>query len=181
MDYMAWKSLGKSYQDVLSSLTVDTVKDLLIDCRQLDCCAQAQSKKKQEPEMGYASASAVGLVTENLEAKQRDYLISRLRDVRNEKDEALRLQFGLSQKGPTTWAEAIQMIKDGKVRRSEMITDNQKVSDPLYFVRWNLVPPDQAGYDAAYETLKTNYTAAKDQIMVGALADGLKALQTFQA
>jgi hypothetical protein len=153
---------------------------------ELDCCNQATIQKKDANPMHVDNNVRVDMLPPpSEEVRQRDYLLSRLRDAKSKRDLALQEQFGMrDEAAPETFEEMIERIKKGKFRMSSKIKADQKLDlwhDPLSFIRWRSKDKDEAGYDAASEKMRTEYTKAKDQIMIQTLDKGLKALEAFEA
>ena len=128
-----------------------------------------QKKKKENP-MYIAN-------DKNIEASKLDYLLDRLSYAKYEMESRFRIQFGLEQDTPKTFEDALKRLQSGQYTYS-------KPKRPYWWnegLRWTTVAEDYAGFDAALLAMKKAETAAKDIIMSGVYADGLAALQKFEA
>lgn len=121
-----------------------------------------------------------------IETDQRNYLKRRLDRAEMQKCEDLRTKFHMNFPTFSKPEDLLAFLKAGDgvtVDKTYLNNDGTflgyinplgtlKLSDPL---------KDEAGYKAAVKVKDDAYTAAKDQIMIMPLADGLKALQDFEA
>lgn len=145
----------------------------------------------------YNSASASVTATKSDAATQRDYLISRLQNARYPKQDEMRKIFNLGvDNTPKTYKDLIDVIKKGKYTLDEKITkkiDDQLANEddeddicfgrysPFYGIIWPGPKQDYDGYHKAIEELGKQSQAAQDTIMVSDAAEGLKAIQKFEA
>lgn len=147
--------------------------------------------------MRYNEISATANVTapKSDEAIQREYLLDRLQSAHYPKIHSMVEHFNLHVNNtPKTYKELIDTIKKGKYTLDEKITkkiDAQEDDDsddcdvyydgPFYGIVWDGPQPDRKGYMTALEEINKMYQAAKDTIMVSDAAEGLKAIQKFEA
>jgi hypothetical protein len=152
------------------------------------CCGPSQMKEDtMYANANYATAAIVN-TTSDTERKIR-YFTDRLYELRSEKSDDLREQFGIQDaKPPKTPLELIQRIKDGQfvIRKSDRERDEFDGGDVWYGDAWSsirfrdpAVKRDEEGYDRGYEALDKAYSAAKDQLYAG--TDPVKVLADFQA
>jgi hypothetical protein len=137
----------------------------------------AQEPNKKENNMGFE---------QNIEVDQRNHLKRRLDNVQREHYSVARKAYhmkGLDVTGLTK-DEALALITSSIKLRDGAFNSEGKVS-PYYdvFSAFELIDAkmDQKGFDAAIKAIDTAYTAAKDTILVLPLAEGLKALQAYEA
>lgn len=146
--------------------------------KKLECCKQEQEK---EDTMNY----------NEIEASRR-YLTGRVNDVGYTIREALNVQFNLDKKErPQSYAELIAAIKNDQYTLDAKMTakiDAVVAQDGYYYgsmldgIKWKLPnQPDYDGYNTAEKAMVKAQTAARDVIQTGTPADGLKALQDFEA
>ncbi len=128
----------------------------------------------------------------NAEREAREHLRERLHVTFHAKDRELSKKFGLmDEAAPRTTKDMVARIKEGKFTLSKYAEDQEDdegcdyndMYDVVRHIRWRdpAVKEDRAGYKAAYAELSKAHDAAKDAIMVGTPAEGLKALQEFEA
>lgn len=118
----------------------------------------------------------------NPELVAKDYLVGRLLSARDVKASAAYKTFGLeTDDRPITPKELVDRITSGKFVINTDKSD-YRTHYPMDFIEWRdpAIKKDRPGYEAWEKLLGTAYYAAKDQIMIGTPADGLKALQTFE-
>lgn len=152
--------------------------------------------KKQEgttPMRAYndAYASASVTTTKSDTSTQRDYLLSRLERAWDPKETELIKLFNLNvDNKPTTFKELVAAIKDGKFKvdpKIEKKLDAVEADEyewfygPLYGIIFDGPEPDFDGYRASIAEVRKQQIAAYDTIMTADAADGLKALQAFEA
>lgn len=137
----------------------------------------------KEQNMGYAVANANVSAPVNLEAKRIDYLKCQLNEANEVKHDELKVQFGVTDMdSPHTANELVARIKDGK-----FVIDAKRGDQPLWGsldnIRWRdpAVVEDTAGLCTAFSAMDSEYTKAERTIMVSPAADGLTALQAFEA
>ena len=115
--------------------------------------------------------------------ERTQYLTQRVYDVYKSKKETLRHAFGLiDDDAPYKASDMVARIKEGRY----IIEDEQDAMNwmsPLTFIRWRSpdLKQDVDGYEKAKALLKTARQAALDIISTLTPADGLKALQDFEA
>lgn len=120
-------------------------------------------------------------------SQAREALVSRLRDVRDEKDTTLRAAFFMDKPSePKTAAEAIARIVAGKFQPIDVAKDEAKANTTWDYkwyrsIDWRTQPKDEAGYDTANAKLDEAYEDAKLTIRVLTEPEGLKAFKDFQA
>lgn len=155
-----------SLTNTASLCTLEVMEDVFVQC------SSAPQKRKQETMTPYTR-----------EQEQTDYLSRRLSDNADTKRSELKVQFGLSGgEAPKTIEEAVARIKDGKFEVPEG-NANMHSAYLGQFITWKdpTVKKDQKGFDAAIKALYTEKTKAKDIIVTGTAAEGLAALQAFEA
>lgn len=203
--YDGWKTYWKEYKmnDINYGYTPGTIKLELAPLPMAKCsgitykCPLLIEKEEGKP-MRYndncASVNIVASDTKSEAATQREYLLDRLSGICNwRRDQKLMDIFNLhTDNSPKTYKEMIDMIKNGKYTLDKKLTDrvDANVADddfdacwfsPWYGIIWDGPQPDHKGYNAAIAESNKLYTATKDTIMSGVYADGLKALQDFEA
>lgn len=127
-------------------------------------------------------------------SKQTSYLIERLSMLKYPKDRKLRDFFNFYvDNTPKTYKELIDVIKgdkftlDAKIvaRVDEVVADSDEDDcncyGPFYGIIWNGPQTDRKGYTLAIEEMNKLFTATTDIIMGNVYADGLKAVQDFEA
>lgn len=140
------------------------------------CCKNIP--KEKEDNMDYS-----------MEIDQRNHLKRRLDSVLTTKKEALREKFKMDNLYPKTADELKERLANGKytLNKTYLRTDDDgNLRYPPQYYLTNILEftnpdRDEAGYDAAKALLDKVFTAAKDNIIVLPLTDGLKALQDFEA
>lgn len=153
-----------------------------VTCAPKDC-SKLPWKHKQEEENS---------MTEKTEAAaQRDYLNGRLREVTWAKEKALEDAYNMHvDPRPKNYKDLIDAIKNDKftldTKRTKKI--DSMIESDLTFGIFGCFDgilfhggPDDAGYEAAFKDMEVKRRATKDIIMSGVYADGLKALQDFEA
>lgn len=120
------------------------------------------------------------------EAEATQYLTSRLLTAYYKVENKLGYDFGLHDYDePLTARALVERITSGKFQLPSPERDehNHGLYDALLSIRWRdpAVKEDRPGHDAAIKLLSSDRVAVKDQIQVGTLAEGLKALQDFEA
>ena len=132
------------------------------------------------------------MTADDTEKKQRRYLKERLYEIYSDKKEDARDKFLINEpKGPITLDDFLDRIKNGKFTINDDL--KKKLNDPkrawadphdiTCAIRWRTEDqqPDQDGYDAWKEEFRKKKQATLDIIEVMPVADGLKALQDFEA
>jgi hypothetical protein len=161
-----------------------------------ECCPPSiKSVVKKESDM-YADrvktidlrvAAIANQESSAIETGQRNHARGRLRDLRDAKDLDLRKQFGLDDDAsPKSPKELAKRIADGKFVIKKVDEDMDEEDDYFYWqdaIRWRdpAVKEDKVGYKAATTELGKSYQRAKDQIILGTVADSLKVLQDFES
>jgi hypothetical protein len=125
-----------------------------------------------------------------IEASRR-YLNDRVQSIFYDKRDAFAKQFNINGRLiPSTYKELIDAIKNDKytldTKRTSQIDswaeDDEFYGSPIDGITFKLDnAPDCDGYDAAVKAAEKAKIAAKDVINTGSAADGLKALQDFEA
>jgi hypothetical protein len=108
------------------------------------------------------------------------YLNERIETIAWQKCESLRRQFGLIDGAPpSTASEAVERIKAGKY----VLPSQDMIDTGVRSIIWRdpSVVKDKAGYDVAFEAKINAKIAARDVVMTGTPAEGLKAVQDFEA
>lgn len=158
----------------------------LVDCPPEACTAPTAkafwgNKKKDESPMNYASATVIA--QDNTESKQRSFLTGQLYDAYETAKMALKRQFGLiDDETPETMPDLVKRIQDGLFVIPEKYKD-AKVYGSLGSIRWRdpKKVEDKDGFAAAKVDLKKTFAEAQRIIMILTPAEGLKALQDFEA
>ena len=120
------------------------------------------------------------------DAKARQYLDQRLRDVWCRHEKALRVKFFTDEaEAPKTPKELADRLAAGKFTvRDEKDDDKDKWYGSIKnHIEWRdpKTPADKAGFAAFEVLLDKQNILAQDAIMVKTPADGLAALQAFEA
>lgn len=117
----------------------------------------------------------------NLDESRIDYLNGRVNDIRYTKSGKLMTKYGLVDDAPPQGAEAfLERIAAGKY---VLVEDrNGYLPDQKRF-KWRdpAVKEDHAGYRTAWEAVEVQVAKAKDSIVVLPAAEGLAAVQAFEA
>lgn len=158
----------------------------LVDCAPAKSKACYKKPKQEENEMGYQNNAAIAAINiPSEDAKQRDYLKSRLYDIETSKIKDLRVKFNMdAPKGPKTMLDLIDRIKNDKFTLPEdewsKTYKHYSTRDVLDNMDWRTTPADKDGFASAEKLLGKAYTDAKDAIMIQEPTEGLKALQAFE-
>lgn len=138
--------------------------------------------------VAHAAQSNPGRSTED---RQKDHLVCRLNDIKYQRREVLRTQFGLDElPRPKTPAELVEYIKTGKYvfKHEEDLEDDDFGSSEFYYSPWRYiqfrdpeVKEDRAGYEKACKALEKLYDDTKDEIIVKNPEDALAALRQFES
>jgi len=171
------------------SISLGTLKETT------EMCPVQQGNNPMRSIETYANATVTAPKSE--ESIQREYLLDRLMSAYYPKTREMVKVFNLHvDNTPKTYKELIEAIKKGKYTLDEKITKriDDKIEDmdddecycgdhgsPFYGIIWDGPQPDQKGYEAAIKDIDKMYRAVKDTIMVSDAAEGLKALQKFEA
>lgn len=138
--------------------------------------AETVANKKQENNMYTNTPDA-------LETQKRNYLSSRLVNLKGKKVDKLRQAYGLDDEDrPLTPKELLERIKSGKfVIRGE----HEDTTDPynlLEYFSWREPDrkEDKVGFRTAREPLDKAYDEAKDTVIVLPLEDALAAVKKFE-
>lgn len=147
------------------------------------CCGTAPTPKEKEKKMYNFDTDCCNSAPANPELVAKDYLVGRLFDAKDRKYSAAYEAFGLTiDNRPTTPKDLVERITSGKfVIKTDM--EIYKTHYPMDCIEWRdpAIKKDRPGFEAWEKLLNTAHLAAKDQIMIGTPADGLKALQAFEA
>jgi hypothetical protein len=117
------------------------------------------------------------------EQESREYLRSRLLAAYFSKDADLERAYGLrDDSSPETPQEVVDRIIAGKYVINKK-DEGDYYCELLDYIYWRdpAIKKDREGYDAAHKILKAAHNKASDQVMVLSAAEGLKALQEFEA
>lgn len=174
-----------------------------ISCRPGDYYQQAQNsfanlkKEQQEKENTMNTLNIVAHAAQtnpgrSPEDRQKDHLVSRLNDIKYQRREVLRTQFGLDElPRPKTPSELVEYIKAGKyvLKHEEDLEDDCDFSSSeFYYSPWRYiqfrdpeVKEDRAGYEKACKALEKLYDDTKDEIIVKNPEDALAALRQFES
>lgn len=129
---------------------------------------------KKEADMGFNIDHA---------AVAKSHLRERLYQTNSQKDSKLRQMFGLrDDDAPRTPAALVARIQAGNfVLPKER--ENYDTYSPAEYIRWRSPDKmeDQAGFDAAWDTVEQKFVATMDTIEVLDPKDGLAALREFEA
>jgi hypothetical protein len=117
---------------------------------------------------------------------QRDYLLDRLQEIRENKICALREKFHMDEKTPTTVKELIYRITNEKytLPSPEDIAMKEGYGyQPTSIIRWNdpAFPADPEGYKAAKDTDDILYQTAKDNVVVKSGLSALSAVTEYES
>lgn len=123
---------------------------------------------------------------------QRDYLDKRLTQAAMQKNEDFQKTFKVNNpEMPSTYKELIDAIKNDKFevdKKAAGRVDDYVEEEGRYYgssfdgIKWKLDnSPDFDGYREAQNQAEKQRTVVKDAIMGGVYADGLKAIQDFEA
>lgn len=136
-------------------------------------------------------AHAAQSTERSTEARQKDHLVCRLNDIKYQRREVLRTQFGLDElPRPKTPAELVEYIKTGKYvfKHEEDLENDDFGSSEFYYSPWRYiqfrdpeVKEDRAGYEKACKALEKLYDDTKDEIIVKNPEDALAALRQFES
>lgn len=148
-------------------------------------------EKKKEKIMGYTTAVAVAAAPQKSEDQIKiDYLLSRARSVKYEREDNLAKIFNLYvDNTPKTFKDLIDAIKNDKFKLDEertkkILERNGKYGyyySPLDGIIFDGPQKDQEGYDVASKELAKKYTELKDTIQIKSADEALDALRAFEA
>jgi hypothetical protein len=200
-----WKELIPHYESMnrnqkkQAKLNYAAERGLMPHNFQLDCCAEkatavmpswsrvdpynsvgfgwAMANKKQETEM-YAPN-----IQETLETQKRNYLSSRLSELRETNVDKLRQAYGMDDDDrPMTPKEFIQRIKDGKYVIEKDQEDTEDPYSVMSYIRWRdpAKVEDSKGYKIARDILYKTYNETKDAVIILPLEDALAAVKKFE-
>jgi hypothetical protein len=150
-------------------------------------CAACRTKgcyQKKAKKMCYECDDDFCSHPQSDESKQRSYLSRRLNDLEHSKQQEAMKTFGLvDDDAPVNVKELIE-----RILAKQYVLDEKKVTNRGYYnlqrgLRWRNpdLKEDQAGYDAFWSEFTKKQTATQDAISILPPADGLKALQEFEA
>jgi hypothetical protein len=123
------------------------------------------------------------------EDRQKNHLLDRLRQLKNEKNETMRVNFGLTElPRPKTPAELVEYIKAGKYVFKHEDDLSSDFDSEFYYNPWRFlefrdpaVKVDREGYEKAHKALDKLYDDIKDEIIVKSPEDALAALRQFES
>ena len=124
--------------------------------------------------------------------RQKDHLLNRLYEIKYTKEQALQVEFGLTElPRPKTPAELVAYIKEGKYvfKHEDDLTDNDDFGgNEFYYSPWRYmefrdpaVKADREGYEKAEKALEKLYQDTRDDIVVLDVEKGLAALRQFES
>ena len=136
----------------------------------------------KEPTMGTAVSSLSVSNAPTQESLAFERIVHRAKEEYNEKDRALRKQYGITKDDtPRTPKDLIERIKAGKyVLRDEY--ENSYCYNPGEYITWKdpKIEKDQDGYEKASKKLEKSYQETLDLIYISTGEEGLKAFQKFE-
>lgn len=157
--------------------------------RYLDSKNAVNAQEKKETDMrNDISLSVASIQARDLDIEARDRLLTRVTEIYWAKDKVLEDKYFISSpKGPKTLGELKERLAkgqftiDGGSHKDDYELECWKSID--HWLSWRLKgqEKDQKGFDEAHKALKDLREKTKDQIYTSAPADGLKALQSFEA
>lgn len=171
---------------------------------QLDCCPAAvpcENKamaKEQQKEKAMRMTNTEHTVDINIDAntttfnadeKKAEYLRYRLQDVEREKLEEARKNFSIYEDSPpVTPKEFVERIKSGAFRYDlNHVTKDGNWNDGKSWrnapdgIVWRTKDADHDGFNAFRTKVEAAELLVRDMITIGTPAEGLKALQEFEA
>lgn len=144
----------------------------------------ATEANKGKSEMTTIDAKAVATIEAiQPETKdQREYLTAELWGIDTKKDHDLDIQFGIRGKNPKTANELIDVIKNGKFTIKPDMADKRGYDGTEYII-WKdpSIKADYAGLALANEARVKARTTAGRMIKIGSPAEGLSALNAYEA
>lgn len=119
---------------------------------------------------------------------QRNYLETRLRNIKHDHDAKLRKDFNIEPQFPSTLKEALERLNSGVVKypTKERLEEQGYDFEGGYYgfvfdmVDWGYPKADNEGYGKATKEMENAFTATRDTIRVLPLEEGLKALREFE-
>jgi hypothetical protein len=144
-------------------------------------------KKQKEDKMLRQELNFVGIAAQQATETelQRSHLIKGLRNLRDAKLDSLEIDHGLSDdEVPKTFNEFLKRVKSGDViYHGSKDGDHEHSSGVWYHLRWRnpKKTEDRAGFKKAAAELQKKFDAAKDEIVVLPLDQGLAAKRAFEA
>jgi hypothetical protein len=151
------------------------------------CCKPNPPKSKREEHQMQdirLNVNSTTSPTYSPEQESREYLCNRLSAAYFSKDADLERAYGLRNDSlPETPQEMVDRILAGKYVINKREYGDDYYGDLLDYFSWRdpAIKKDRDGYDAAHKILKAAHNKASDQIYVLSAAEGLKALQEFEA
>jgi hypothetical protein len=144
-------------------------------CVSLDCTTAVGNNSKKNNTMYYD-------FRDNLKPEQI-HLLKRASTVNDKLMDAAFSKFMKRPARPTSPQALVDAIKGGDIRvLTKQDDEYNRYAGPLDNIIFSAsFKTDEAGYDAEMKTIKDAYTEAKDLIIVSEPADGLKALNAFEA
>lgn len=150
-------------------------------------CAKATKNKSKKMYNNYDEYETP-IQTRTDETRKRDYLVQRLDYASEKKYSDLLAMFKMDDdRAPRNFNELQDRLSKGLF----IIKDEDKEKEgpwpfgtgPLSYVNWRdpSKPADAKGFEAALKAKDIEYVKAEDQIKIADPADGLKALQAFEA
>lgn len=134
-------------------------------------------EQSKETDMRYDYTST------NNEQAQRSYALSRLEEIRSNKNQGLRKQFHLDDdEAPQSLNDMLARFTSGQFVFPEDKKDKQYGWYSVFdMIRWRdpAVKEDDAGYKTANDKLSTVYQTSRDAIALGTPTDAKATLDTF--
>jgi len=135
-----------------------------VDQTMFDECVSAPCLPRVKAKVLAPMANAQVIGATPIEATQRDYVVQRISQIKDKHNSALRVQFNMDPKNPSTFLELEKAIKDG-----DYTVDLEKAKSGD--ARWNGIyygvtfgkPTDEEGYNAARQVLKIATQKALDK------------------
>lgn len=124
--------------------------------------------------------------TTNIEATQRDYLVSRLRNIKRELRRGLENQFHLyAQAAPKSAKALVEAIKNDEFSFDEKLLsrtdeDELRYYNNLYGIIWGKDTPDRDGFRKADAALDVRYQEALDAATLGPIDQAQQVIKDFQ-
>lgn len=147
-------------------------------------CPTPEKQKKDVNPMNYASVGLTNISAPSDAAQQRSYLKERLADVDLTLKEGLKDQFKMNPpQPPKTIGDLVDRLKNGAYTIEDADKTDKRIGIGYWtdYFSWRTEPADEAGYKKAKEELKAAKQKALDTIVIAEPADGLAALQEFEA
>lgn len=187
------------YYDLIDNVRVPSVGYIDLDCCEESKPCQAvpaltlkeraaRCTKKKEQDMYTNINATMNVPNTNPDAEKVEYLISRLWNIKDQKECEACNTFRLRWDDlPKTPGEIVKRLTEGKFtyKNSVNADGTWKVEDvyhnrPFDYIDWRTEPADQKGYDAYIAMMRDEATKVEDIIRILPAAEGLAALQKFE-